>query len=59
MEEIVQLKDMLFNMRMNNSKFEVTNDWSMDDLEVVIKSLKNNKARDAHGHIYELYKCGG
>ena len=59
LEEIVMLKDMLFDMRMLNSSYEVTEDWTMEDLEKVLKSLKNNKARDAHGHIYELFKCGG
>ena len=24
-----------------------------------MKSLKNNKARDAHGHVFELFKYGG
>ena len=47
---------MLFEMRIENAKFEVTEDWTIDDLEKVLKSLKNNKARDAHGHVYELYK---
>ena len=31
----------------------------MNDLEKVLKQLKDNKARDAHGHTYELYKYGG
>ena len=31
----------------------------MSDLETVLKKLKNNKARDAHGHVYELYKHAG
>ena len=46
-------------MRIEQSKSEVTNDWSMDDLEKVLKTLKNGKARDAHGHMYELFKNGG
>ena len=59
LEEIMKLKEMLFEMRIENAKFEVTEDWTIDDLEKVLKSLKNNKARDAHGHVYELYKRGG
>ena len=59
LEEITKLKEMLFDMRIESSKLEVTQDWSKDDLEKVLKSLKNNKARDAHGHIYELFKRGG
>ena len=31
----------------------------MDDLENVLKALKSNKARDAHGHTYEIYKYEG
>ena len=31
----------------------------MKELEKVLKSLKSDKARDAHGHIYELFKFGG
>ena len=31
----------------------------MADLDKVLKSLKNGKARDPHGHIYELYRYGG
>ena len=46
-------------MRIEESKSNVTEDWTMDELEVVLKSLKNGKARDAHGHIYELFKFGG
>ena len=53
------MKDLLFDMRMEDSKHEVTEDWTMDDLEKVLKSLKSNKARDAHGHVYELFKRGG
>jgi hypothetical protein len=59
LEEIMKLKEMLFDMRMLNSTFEVTGDWTMEDLQKVLRSLKNNKARDAHGHIYELFKFGG
>ena len=59
LEEIMKLKEMLFEMRIENAKFEVTEDWTIDDLENVLNSLNNNKARDAHGHVYELYKRGG
>ena len=34
-------------------------DWKMEDLEKVLKSLKNGKARDPHGHVYEIYKYAG
>ena len=38
---------------------KVSEDWSEEDLEKVLKSLNNNKARDAHGHNYEIFKYGG
>ena len=59
LEEIVKFKDILFNMRIESPKKEVTEDWTVDELKKVLKMLKNNKARDAHGHIYELFKFGG
>lgn len=31
----------------------------MDDLEKALKGFKNGKARDQHGHVYELFKFGG
>ena len=31
----------------------------MQDLDKVLKALKNGKSRDPHGHIYELFKYGG
>ena len=49
---------MLFDMRISNSKFEVTEDWTIDDLDKVLKSLTNDKAREGYGHIYELFKHG-
>ena len=30
--------------------------WTSDDLEIVLKHLKNNKARDLLGHANELFK---
>ena len=36
-----------------------SSEWTMLDLEKVLKMLTNGKARDAQGHIYELFKYGG
>ena len=33
-----------------------TEDWSMNDLEIVLKGLKTNKSRDALGYLNELFK---
>ena len=59
LEEISDLRSFLFNLRLDICGENVSPDWKMDDLENVLKKLKNNKARDAHGHIFELFKFGG
>ena len=59
LKDLFDLKSELFEMRIEESKTKVTADWTIDELETVLKSLKSNKARDAHGHIYELFKSGG
>ena len=52
------LKNYLLNLRLKIAQNEVSEDWSMAELEVALKSLKNNKARDIWGHTYELFKYG-
>ena len=59
LENLEKLKEYLFNLRYENCKNKKSKDWSEDDLNKALKALKNNKARDAHGHIYELFKYGG
>ena len=59
LQELKNLKEYLFSLRKRLAEKEISEDWTLDDLEKVLKSLKNNKARDAHGHIYELYKYAG
>ena len=53
------LKEYLFNIRKKIAQNEVSRDWNTSDLEKVLKNLKNDRARDAYGHIYELFKYGG
>ena len=57
--ELKNLKDYLFSLRKRLAENNTSEDWTLADLERVLKSLKNGKARDAHGHIYELYKYSG
>ena len=59
LKDIVKLKNLLFGLRMNMCGKVKSADWTMSDLDKVLKKLKNNKARDAHGHTYELFKYGG
>ena len=57
--ELKTLKEYLFKVNKKLAEKETSTDWNMDDLDKVLKKLKNNKARDAHGHIYEIYKYAG
>ena len=59
LEDTQKLQEYLFDLRCEVAKLKVSEDWSDEDLENVLKSLKNNKARDAHGHTYEIFKYGG
>ena len=59
LEDLKELKEYLFNLRSIYASKIVSEDWKMEDLEKVLKSLKNGKARDPHGHVYELYKYAG
>ena len=59
LKDVEALKEILFDLRLENSKTNVTDDWTMRDLEQALKETKNNKARDPHGHVFELFKYGG
>ena len=59
MKETEELKDILFSLRLQSASQEVSRDWTLEDLEKVLKATKPNKARDVHGHVYELFKNGG
>jgi hypothetical protein len=59
LETLEEMKEYLFKLRFDICKERKSEKWTMKDLENVFKSLKSNKARDAHGHTYELYKYGG
>ena len=59
MAELKYLKEYLHDIQMNIAKNRVTKDWTMEDLNKALKTLKNNKARDEHGHVYDLFKYGG
>ena len=54
-----ELKNELFSLRLAAASKEKSDDWTLEQLEKVLKSTKNDKARDAHGHVYEIFKEGG
>ena len=55
LKNLEQLKEYLFQLRYELAKNVTTVDWTIKDLENALKSSKNDKARDAHGHVYELF----
>ena len=56
--DMLRLKSELWARRLQYIKAKVTNPWSMDNLEKVLKSLKTNQSRDPLGMINELFKPG-
>ena len=58
-EKLLELKDYLFEQRIELAKQKVSNYWTAQDLDKDLKSLKDGKAKDAHGHTYELFKHAG
>ena len=59
MAELKRLKEYLLFIQMKIAKSRISENWNLADLNKALKTLKNNKARDEHGHIYELFKYGG
>ena len=59
LENLEHHKEELFNLRMILAEGKKSPDWTADELDKVLKSLKGNKARDIFGHTYELFKYGG
>ena len=51
----------LWKKRLKEAQGNITPDWTMDDLDTVLKQLKNNKSRDPMGFTNELFKpeCAG
>ena len=50
------LKNNLFELRFQISSQMKTEDWEVSKIEKLCKTLKNSKARDECGLIYELFK---
>ena len=52
--EFKVLKEYLFKINHKIAKERPSNEWKLEDLEKSLKTFKNNKSRDEHGHIYEI-----
>ena len=49
-------KEELFTHRLDLAKASKSAPWTMDQLEAVLKYIKNNKSRDPNDHANELFK---
>ena len=57
--ELKELKEYLCKPRLNMTKESHYSKWTIEELNSAIKRLRNNKCRDPHGHVNELYKNMG
>ena len=57
-QEIKDLKTELFNIRLKLAQKSITAPWTLTHLDKALKSLKNDKARDPHGWVNEIFKDG-
>ena len=57
-KDVYNLKTELWNIKMTECTKKHSLDWTLNDLNVVLKKLKNNKSRDPSGLINEIFKPG-
>ena len=55
-DDLRELKEYLCHLRLRIARTENYSKWSMEELQKAIKKLPNNKCKDPHGHINEMYK---
>ena len=55
-DQIKQLKDYLFQVRLNTAKLRKSNAWSESELLQVTSKLKCNKAADPMGLVFEIFR---
>ena len=56
--ELFLLKEELCKLRLDCSKLNKSPQWTKPQLVKVLSSLKNNKSRDPHGIVNEIFKPG-
>ena len=54
--ELREMKEYLCHLRLQLAKTADYSNWTIEQLQKAIKKLRNNKCRDPHGHINEIYK---
>ena len=55
-DEIKEFKEYLCNLRLKLTKSCDYIEWNIEDVDMVLRKLKLNKAKDPHGHVNEMYK---
>ena len=55
-ENLQKCKENLFETRYSIASLRKSPNWTIQQIEKVCKTLKNSKARDEHGMVYELFK---
>ena len=58
LHDIQELKSKLWQSRLENIEVKKTPDWNINQLNKILKGLKNNKSRDPNGMANELLKDG-
>ena len=58
LQDLFFLKTELWKLRLKELKESKSEFWTLEELEKVLKKLKNNKTRDPHGLINEIFKPG-
>ena len=58
LDELKSLEEKLFRKRLKLTKLRKSPRWEIEDLQKVLKNLKNNKSRDPHWFVNEIFKPG-
>ena len=54
-QELVDLQEQLFKLRLNNAKDQKSLEWTMDELNEVLKDPKEGKCREPEGLTREIF----
>ena len=55
LETLQQLKENVCNLRIKKSQRNETQDWTIDDLNIVLSHLKKDASRDPYGYANEIF----
>ena len=55
-DKLKELREKIFLLILNECSENISDEWTMDDLDEILKSLKNGKAIDPLGMTNEMFK---